>query len=282
MGTRPRSLFVIVLLALALVPATAWSQSSAAELLRTALAQHEARMQNVENYTIVHSTMGIESTAYFERVTVDGRTRFVPRSITAAGLALPVEDDGAPADPYAGFERFAEHARLQGTERVDGRTAHVLVIDDAGELADMVDEPGDAGEFEVQRITLYLDAADHLMRKMTMEGTTRASGQAQPITVETQFEDYRDVQGVVYPFRTVMTTRGIAASVPQQELEEARRNLEEMRAQMENMPAAQREMVERMIRPQMEQFERMMEGGDMTATIEVTDLRVNAGPPGER
>ena len=45
------------------------------------------------------------------------------------------------------------------------------------------------------------------------------------------------------------------------------------------MPSCCGPMMERMMKPQLEQFERMLEAGQMEFTMEVKELRVNTGPP---
>jgi hypothetical protein len=104
-------------------------------------------------------------------------------------------------------------------------------------------------------------------------------GESRPVTVTGWFEDFREVRGMLHPFRTVMSMEGMAPAITAYEMAEARRSLAELRSQMESMPAAQREMMERVVRPQIEQIERVVGGEGMAMTIEVTELRVNTGPP---
>jgi len=62
---------------------------------------------------------------------------------------------------------------------------------------------------------------------------------------------------------------------------EVRAQLDQMRAQLENIPQAQRAMVEGMLGAQIERLEKMLEGdGSMEMTITVKDIKVNQGPPG--
>jgi hypothetical protein len=275
------SLLVACALAALLVPVPAAAQS-AAGILNTALERHDARMRNVQNYTLVQQVMGTQTTMYFEREMVDGRPVFQPREVGVLGQNVPVGADGWESpDPYAGLAELAERARYQGVEVVDGHNTHVLVIDDFRGLRGFDPSPQQQ-DMEFRRGTLYVDAADYVLRRMVMEGEATTQGQRQPVTMDVRMEDYRNVDGVLHPFRTVIKTDGLAPGVSAAEMEEARRSMAQLKAQMESMPAAQREMMERMVRPQMEQFERMMAGGGMEITMEVTDLRVNAGPPAAR
>jgi hypothetical protein len=48
---------------------------------------------------------------------------------------------------------------------------------------------------------------------------------------------------------------------------------------MEQMSDQQRAMMEQMMKPQLEQMERMLQAGQMEFSMEVKELRVNTGPP---
>jgi hypothetical protein len=273
----PFVLFGLLVPLAAPVPAAA--QTSAADVLNRAYRQYEARMANVENYTLVQRVMGVETTIHFEREMVDGSPVYRP-SVTAAGgrIIAPGDDADQGANPYDLLAAFAERATLEDRETVDGRDAHVIRIDDFSGMPGMAPSPGD-GEFTVRTGRLYIDAANHLVRRMVFEGAATVGGESHPVTMDMRMEDYRDVQGMMHPFRTVMRTTGLSPRVSQAEMEEARRSMAELEAQMKSMPAAQRQMMERMVRPQMEQFQAMLDGEAMEVTIEVTELRVNQGTP---
>jgi hypothetical protein len=279
MRLRLGCLLISLAAASLLAPAPALTQS-AEQILSTALTQHEARMRGIENYTLVQEVMGIETTVYFEREMVDGRPMYRSRVVSAGGQGVPV--GGGWESPYEGFAEFASRARYQGTETVDGHRTHALVVEDFRGLPG-APMPEDAQDFDIRQATLYLDASNHVLRRMVMEGTATVEGRARPITMQARFEDYREVDGLLHPFRTVMTTAGLAApDVSAADMAEARRSLAQLERQMEGMPAAQREMMERMIRPQMKQLENLLAGEGLEFAIEVREVRVNAGPPAAR
>ncbi|HSK18467.1 MAG TPA: hypothetical protein VK912_04965 [Longimicrobiales bacterium] len=281
MRLRPAPIAALCALPFVLVPTSAASQTSAAEMLEAALAHHESRTSGIENYTIVQNVMGMESTIYYERETVNGRTVFRPRHMTVGGQSMPVDNEEA-GTPHEMLASAVEHAKLEGTETVQGRTTHVLAIDDLSAVPGLAPLPEEAGDMELRRATLYLDAADHVVRKMMMEGTTTVDGRTQPITMEVQLEDYRDIEGLLHPFRSVMKMTGPAPGMSPADIEQARRSFEEMKAAMAKMSDAERKMMEGMMKPQMERLEKMLSGGGMEFVVEVTDLRVNTGPPGAR
>jgi hypothetical protein len=250
----------------------------AAAILEAALARYEERARGIENYTVRQSAMGIESTVYFEREMVDGTPRFRSRLVEAMGREIPSEFESGE-DPYAALSALAGRTTLSGTETVDGHRTHVLVVEDFSSLPGLTPDAEGVRDADFDRATLYLDAENYVIRKMVMEGSMEREGERLPVTVTGVFEDYRDISGMLHPFRTVMTMDGMAPAASGADMEEARRGLAEMRSRLESMPPAQREMMERAIRPQMEQMESMMGGGGMEMVIEVLEIRVNTGPP---
>jgi hypothetical protein len=246
------------------------------EVLAKALAAYLKRVEGVENYTIVQTVMGVETTVYFEKEVVDGRPRFNAHTVIAAGQRIEHSPD-AGEDIYAGLEAYAGRTTLRGMETVDGHRTYALVVRDFSGMPGFNAQEMD--DVEISSATLYLDADNYVLRRMEMEGTRRANGQPQPVTISGRFEDYREVRGMLHPFRTTMVMKGMASTLSEAEIEEARRNLEELKAQMENMPAAQRRMMESMLGPRIEQFEAMIGGEGVEMVIEVTDFRVNEGPP---
>ncbi len=48
---------------------------------------------------------------------------------------------------------------------------------------------------------------------------------------------------------------------------------------MAEMPESQRQMMESMMKGQLEQLEKMVESGKMEITTQVKELKVNTGPP---
>ena len=87
--------------------------------------------------------------------------------------------------------------------------------------------------------------------------------------------DYREVQGLLIPFRTVTTIEGLAAAIDP----EVKAQFEEMQLELEALPAQQRAMIIELMAEQMEQFEAMMvdDSAPMVVEVLVTDVRVNEG-----
>ncbi len=255
---------------------------SAADIVRQASEAHAERLSRVENLTLTQEIMGIETVAYMEKRDVDGVPTLVTVSMRAGGMSVPV-DDGATALGSGPIPTdWAERARLEGRDQVDGRPVHVLVIDDFTGLTLPAPPGGEAagGDVHPSSMRFTLDTETLLMRSMDMVGELRREG-APPTPVEMHIEagDYREVAGYWHPFRTRMVTRGALAGAGTDSAE-MRAQVAEMRSRLETMPPEQRAMLESMVLPQIERFEAMLgDDNSVEMTITVLDLRVNAGAP---
>ncbi|MGD2154136.1 MAG: hypothetical protein PVG79_12770 [Gemmatimonadales bacterium] len=258
-----------LLLTLALAPAAAGQ--SGADVLETAMARFEDRMSGIDNYTIVMDVMGFEVTNYFEKEMVDGRPTFVLRNSSG------VEGQDAGLF-YNGFTQVVDRATLEGRQDVDGHDCFVVVVDDFSGIDFDPETPDDQEDFEPRKGTFLLDTDDYLIRRVEMEGEVQQDDQWQPMTMQIDFKDYRDVDGMLHPFLLEMSVTGLDNTMSEEEMQEARESLEEMRQQMEQMPAAQRAAMERMMKPRMEEMERMLASGSMQVTTRVKELKVNTGP----
>ena len=242
------------------------------EIMQTALDRYVERTEGVNDYTITYSgVMGSgEITTYFEKEMVDGFPVFRPVSVEG------FENESGGFDPYRKFPEIAERADYEGTEEVDGIDAHVVSIDDFEGLDVSPPNPGQ-GDFEPERMTLWIDGSDWLIRRMRIEGIAEIEGDEKPLTMVASLRDYRTVEGMPFPYETAITVEGAlaASGMSDEEAAETRQKLEDMREQLANMPEEQREMMERLMGPQIEQLEEMVGSGTFEMTLEVKDLQVN-------
>jgi len=274
---------VLALAVLAALPALANAQD-AADLMRRAVAAQAERLAGVENVTIVQDMMGMEMTTYMEKRDAGGTPVLIPVSVSMGGMTNPIPQDMAQADWSNPFqEEWVERTRLVGTERLEGHTVRVFVIDDFSGL-EVPGLPGGAEEAQDFRPTSFrysLDETELVVRKIEMAGEALLEdGSRSPVQITMFMEDYREVDGYLHPFVTRTITEGVleATDIDREELQA---QLEEMRAQLANMPEAQRAMVEGMMNAQIERLQgRLGEEGGMEMTITVKEIKVNAGPPG--
>jgi hypothetical protein len=256
----------------ALILAPAASAQSAADVLETATARFEERTSGIDNYTVITDVMGFEVTNYFEKQIVDGRPVFILMNSSGA------EQQGAGLF-YNGFMKVADRAVLEGKQSIDGYDCHVVMVDDFEGIDFDEGTPDDEEDFRPRKGTFYLDTSDYLIRRLEMDGEFNRDGTWQPMTMEIAFKDYRDVEGMLHPFVADMSVAGLQNAMTEEELQEAREGLEEMKRQLAEMPESQRATVERMMAPQIEQLEQIVNSGSMQISTQVKDLKVNTGPP---
>lgn len=273
-----RSFLRLAFCAFLLVPLA--RAQSAEDVLRDALAQYEADMADVDNYTVTQTAMGFPTTYYAERAEGGAPLDYTYYTVLPTGLER-MESEGTMSSPYVLLDRIAADARYAGTEEVGGMDTHVIVVDDFQEVVREFEAlPDEAeGELEIETLTLYLGTDDDRIHRMRMEGAMEQDGRTSPVVVTSQFSDYRTVDGLTMPFHTTMEMEGMEGAVDEAEREEARRQLEEARQQMASMPPEQREMMERMMGDQLERLEQMLGGEGLSFEVEVTDVQVNAGRP---
>ena len=253
---------------------TAAAQSPA-EIVEAMLSEYEERIAGVENYTMVQAVMGFESVTYYEKeMSADGRPVFRTRPAAITG------QQGSPAtgmdDLYAVGDDLASRSEYLGRERVNDVEVHVLDITDLRGTGFGSNVAQDS-EFEPTRGRVYLDTETYVPRRLIFEGEMTRDGATLPLMATMDMGDYREVQGLLIPYRTVTTIDGLAAAIDP----EVRAQFEQMQRELENMPAQQRQMIESMMADQMKQFEAMMsdDGAPMVIEVLVRDVRVNEGSP---
>lgn len=274
-----------VLIAATLLPAGAAQAQSAREILTRALEANNERLSGVENVTIRQEAMGMATTTYLEKEILDGHHVLRPRQVEAGGMNLEMDDDPWElwSDPRALYVDMVDHWVLEGAGSVDGRSTWRLSLDGQHLRDAEWDEPdmGDDGEFDVDRVLLELDQDRLVPLGMELDGTMRDGGQSRPMSMSISLGDYREVQGYLHPFLTVVESDlGGDSGFTEEEIAEARQAMEEYRRALEEAPPAQREMMERMMGDRMEMFEEMLAGEGIRIEMRVQEVLVNRGPPG--
>lgn len=262
------SALVLALAAAGPAPASA---QSAEEVVNDALERFEQRMEGVRTYTVVQTVMGFESSTTFERQTVDGHTVFVPRETEGSEAAAQ-----APQSYQAMLTELGDRATYEGTESVEGTECHLLSLEDfSGEAFSDLSPPDAGGEWAPERLRFWIDRDELLPRKMTMEGTVTTEGRDQPVSITALFRDYREVEGVVHPYRTEIRTEGLTPGMSPEERARMKESMKKMKEKMEQMPPEKRKMMEEMMGGRLDKMEQMMSSGAMDLTVEVEEIRVN-------
>ena len=271
----------LALCLLAGVPGAAAAQS-AADILDRATELYEQRMEGIENYTIVQSMEdgpplpGGAGTVYFERTMVDGRAVFVPRGAMGDSLMAMQDQAGAMEDAGSMFRKLQDRATVRGEETIEGHATWLIHVDDASGLDWGAEQ---AENVTMKTLTMAIDQADYVVRRMVIEGDMYVEGETRPVTMTTTLSDYRTVEGMLHPFRTEMNVSGMTGAMSAQERAELMATLEQARRQLAEMPEAQRAMAERMMGGQLERMEEMLMSDAFVMAFVVDEVRVNQGPP---
>lgn len=270
-------------LAFALLPLTvavtvrAGAQSPE-EIIDRMLADYSARIEGVEDYTLVQETMGIETVMYFEKELVEGRPVLRLKRTTAMGQTADAGgDDAGFNEIYEVGHRLAEHATYVGTEQVDGNRVHVLSLEELDRIDFGRGSVDGRSDFTPRTGKLFIDTDLLIPRRMEFAGDARTEKGTSDVTMIVHLQDYREVSGMMIPHRTVATVQGLSEAADP----EMRKKYEEMQRQLAELPASQRAMAERMMKGQLEQIGKMMQGDALQVEMLVTDVRVNAGPPSD-
>ncbi len=250
---------------------------SAAEIIDRMLDEYESRTEGIDNYTLVQDFMGFSATSYFVKEMVDGRPVFKLQNTSAAGMNMDDSGPGTLDEIYALGDDFKNNAIYLGRETVDGRETHVLEISDLEET-ELGQQMGQDSEFRPIKGRLFLDAEEYMPRRMIFEGELHNDEGVHAVTSTMDLLDYREHDGMLVAHETLMTVEGLGAAID----DDARAQFEQMERELENMPPEQRRMVESMMADQLEQFRAMMAGDDepMVIRVQVSEVRVNTGPPG--
>lgn len=269
-------------LALALGPAAVQAQGasaaqetpSAREVLETALRKYEERTASVDDYTVIQEVLGRETVTYFEKRQANGRA-----------VLLPVSEGEEPEprgleNPYAAFPALMQRARLEGTETVDGARCFVLAVEDFSGLDLGGPMAGQDARFEPRQGRFWVDAERHVVRRMRLQGEVHRGPRSGDVTLDAAFSDFREMEGMLHPFRMALRVEGFGrAVVSPEERQRARAALEDFRAQMERFSEEDRQAMESALRTEIEALERLVETETLELTATVTEIRVNDGPP---
>lgn len=211
-------------------------------------------------------------------------------SLFAAAAATAPENDGR-GDAKKGLDDFAafvQRARLDGTERVQAtsdtpgqmREAFRLVAKDLSDIE--LEQPKGDAKFKLDKATLWLDKEHLVPLRLLMEGQVEHQGKTTPLGIEKLDLDYKQVGPLYESHHQVYKLTGLMAGLSDKDrkkLEEAKVQMAQAKAQLESMPPAQREMVEKMMKGQMEKFDAMASGDAFTSETEVVSIAINEGAP---
>jgi hypothetical protein len=276
---RKAPFLVLALAAASALPAASARAQSASDVLQATLSHYEQRMKGVDNYSLTFgsSMMNEPYTVYYEKKMVDGHPVFV----TPEADKAPDRAASEWGNPYEVLPKIEKRSKLQGHAQVDGHDAFVVLVSDLKGLDFGQETLGPDGNatLEPKTMTLYVDSKDYLIRRMRMEGTLTRDKKASPIHINAHMTDYRSVKGLMQPYRMDITMDGLGGAFSEADKAEARKSMAALKERLDSMPADQRQIMEQMLKPQMDKMQQMLDSGSVNVSIQVQDVKVNEGPP---
>ncbi len=255
-----------------------YNDPRAAEMLEQVRAHYERSVREIDDYKIVTSNF----TTHYHKEYDNGRPYFASKVETESfwgsisGLGMHSTSPMVDADFFSPevFEHLLMHSRYMGMERIDDLNTHVIFIDDMRvlmEAFDDMDEP-------IGSLSLFFDDEHWVLRKMKFSAMAEIEeGDVRQIEPVMRMKDYRNIDGLMIPFRTTITVHGLSDYLSDAEREEAMAALEELEKELEQMPAEQRNMLEQMMGGQLDQLRQMLADDMIEFAIEVKEVHVNTG-----
>ncbi|MEZ5897462.1 MAG: peptidoglycan-binding domain-containing protein [Parvularculaceae bacterium] len=215
---------------------------------------------------------------------VDGKfypiTYMMGPACMLAVSAQQLEDLEKPPTPefYAKVQEdirkaAAKYAKVVGDETVDGHTTKHIEINGVK----MTQKMDDGSTVTVNNMHFWLDPEYFVRRKFRMEGTINRGKKSEPFFMERENQDYRRV-GTSYlyePYMEVMRVGGMISDKDRQELARAQKEMDKAKAQLAQLPPAQRAMVENMMAEQMAQLDSLANTGAAEIKVATTDIELN-------
>jgi len=257
---------------------TAFAVTVAAQPSPNQLADqyHDINQQRLSNIETLSITMKLDLAGYDTETT----TRYIKQE-SDGRLILALDEGGEEADSellegvYDGsVEEIIRAGESVSNVSLNGKNAYKIVITDREFLNEFSQEEFELGDeaFSIEKATLWIGRDELVPLKMVYEQHADGSG----VSVEIVMEDYRAYEGLPVAHRMSMKMEGMGQMFSEEEIAEARQAMKELEEQLEQMPSAQRQMIESQMAGQLEQFEQMIESGSIGSTImEVIDVRVN-------
>lgn len=277
-----------VIFTLVLIASNQCFAESAQDILEAAWDAQESRWEGLDSYLVEQSEMGRSSKRYFVRTTMvdsagTSRTMFMPAADAGLepGCVNPSTATSAgKGDMSAEYMTwFMDSAKLVGEESIDGKAVWQVRADDVDRSQALSQE-----DVSIESMTMWLSKDDYLPLKMRMEGSATVEGQSRSVTIEMAASDFRKVPGsqMLEPFRRVVSISGIMANIDEEQIAEARKAMAEFEQQLASMPESQRQMMESMMGPQIEQMRNLAESGSIQSEIVVESITANPEAFGER
>lgn len=277
-GLHGKVTFVVSVMLFIIGSSQIIAQPSAAQLADRLDQVNLERIQNINQIQITNvitSGMmeGMENVTQYHKVQRNGRDVLE---------AVDSDDMYEMGDMTGYFDEMmgemVRHASSVEETTHQGHSAFRVEIDDREFLNSLAEDDRLTREeldedFAPESIVLFIDRDELIIYRATFY---QQSSQGGAITMHINLSEYENFSGMPIPRIVDFEVEGIEQMISDEELAEAREALREMEGQLEQMPQAQRDMIEQQLRPQIERFEQLVQQGELgNMRIEVTDVVVN-------
>ncbi len=237
------------------------------EILRTWQRHYEASIENIDNFIVVRD----DQTVYYKKAYDNGRPYFESRVEDRKEEELASGSNLTDSDVFSrAHKTLLEQGVYKGLDEVGDYEVHVIYVDKAENL---VEEPWAPEKLE--DVYLRIDPEKWVVRELEYKMRVKHEGEERIIHQILQHRDYRNVEGMDVSYETSIIIRGLALT--EEERREAEEGIAEAERELENLPEAQRRMMEQMFGDQLEKFKQMLEEDQYETKSRVKEVRVNTG-----
>lgn len=266
---------IFVVLILSFNTGAAIAQPSAERIAEEMTTKYEESLSQIETLSM---TIEVNEGGLIPEMT----TRYVKKTNENGTPYLDIEngddmemDFSAMAGSVDQMVDLIRGAESITEESIDGIDTYKIYVNDSELLKSLDQSEMEMEDMEIvfDAATIWIEISTMNVRKIFMEQTVDGD---KNMSMDMSLDDYQTFSGYPVPMSMTMKIGGMSSQFSEEEIAEAREAMREMEKQLSQMPEAQRDAIERQIKPQMEQFERMLETGEgMTMNITVTDVKVN-------
>ena len=272
-----RKFLTITVFLIYLFAITPWAaaQPTPGQLADMILEMNSERLSDI---TVVEITVQAEdniipkSTTRYVKQEDNGRVWLRPENEDPeidSGLLSGVFDDQLPILISGAASIESEQLGEFGVFRVfidDADLLNRLVSDDI-EFEDVSEE------MSVRTAAVWLDREELIARKLQF---VQGDDSGKEFIVDILMEDYQMHSGLPVSHTVTFQFSGLETEFSEADIAEARRGLEAFRQQLEQMPEAQRRMIEQQMQPQIERMESILDTGEIGDMVFlVKEVRIN-------
>ncbi len=260
-------MFTLIFTFVAILTAAQGGDPEAREIIQSWQDHYEESIENIDDYVVVMD----QQTVYYKKAWDNGRPYFKSRLKDSDQQEVTSGSNLTDAEVFSHvYEAVMTDGEYKGIDEVNGNQVHVVYVEKAENI---VDEPWAPHTFE--DVYIRIDPENWVLRELEYKMHIEYEGEDRVINQVFQQRDYRDVKGMQYPYETAIIIRGLALT--EEERREAEEGLAEFERRLEEMPEAQRRMLEQMAGDQIEQFRQMLEDDLYETVNRVREVRVNTG-----